>query len=62
MDHLRSTISEFIRDLRAQKLRTFLTIFGIVWGTVAIIVLLAFGMGFKRQLAIIRYGSPNPLC
>jgi putative ABC transport system permease protein len=56
MDDLRSTILEFIRDLRAQKLRTFLTIFGIVWGTVAIIVLLAFGMGFKRQLAINMHG------
>ncbi len=30
--------------------------FGIVWGTVAIIVLLAFGMGFKRQLAVNMHG------
>ena len=45
-----------MRDLRAQKLRTTLTIFGIVWGTVAIIVLLAFGMGFKRQLSINMHG------
>ena len=43
-------ISEFIMDLRAQKLRSFLTIFGIIWGTVAIVVLLAFGLGFKKQL------------
>jgi putative ABC transport system permease protein len=56
MDTLVSTIAEFARDLRAQRLRTFLTIFGIVWGTVAIIVLLAFGMGFKRQLAINMHG------
>ena len=41
MDTLRTTIIEFLRDIRAQKLRTFLTIFGIVWGTVAIVVLLA---------------------
>ena len=45
-----SIISEFMVDLRAHKLRAFLTIFGIIWGTVAIVVLLAFGMGFKRQL------------
>jgi putative ABC transport system permease protein len=38
-------------DLRAQKLRAFLTTFGIIWGTVAIIVLIAFGMGFKKQVA-----------
>jgi putative ABC transport system permease protein len=56
MGSLITTLSEFVRDLRAQKLRTFLTIFGIVWGTVAIIVLLAFGMGFKRQLAINMHG------
>jgi putative ABC transport system permease protein len=33
-----------------------MTIFGIVWGTVAIIVLLAFGMGFKKQLGISMHG------
>jgi putative ABC transport system permease protein len=51
-----NTIAEFIRDLRAQKLRTALTIFGIIWGTFAIIVLLAFGMGFKRQLSTNMHG------
>lgn len=56
MHQLGTTLAEFVRDLKAQKLRTFLTIFGIVWGTVAIIVLLAFGMGFKRQLAINMHG------
>lgn len=56
MNHLKTTVSEFINDLRGQKLRTFLTVFGIVWGTVAIIVLLAFGMGFKRQLAVNMHG------
>lgn len=56
MTHLRNILSEFILDLRAQKLRTFLTVFGIVWGTVAIVVLLAFGMGFKRQLSANMHG------
>ncbi|MGA2625228.1 MAG: ABC transporter permease [Bacteroidota bacterium] len=56
MNTLRTTILEFLTDLRAQKLRAFLTMFGIVWGTVAIIVLLAFGMGFKRQLGINMHG------
>jgi len=46
-----TTISEFVRDLREQKLRTAMTVFGIIWGTVAIIVLLAFGAGFKKQLS-----------
>jgi putative ABC transport system permease protein len=56
VNNLITTISEFIRDLREQKLRTAMTIFGIVWGTVAIIVLLAFGMGFKKQLGIQMHG------
>ena len=38
------------RDLRSQKLRTFLTLFGIVWGTVAVSLLLAFGHGLHRHL------------
>ena len=51
-----STIGEFIRDLQSQKLRTFLTVFGIVWGTVAIFVLLAFGNGFQRATMKTMYG------
>jgi putative ABC transport system permease protein len=38
------------RDLRTQKLRTFLTAFGIVWGTVSVSLLLAFGQGFHQHL------------
>ncbi len=56
MNHLITTLREFLEDLRAQKLRTFLTIFGIIWGTVSIVVLLAFGMGFKKQLSINMHG------
>lgn len=56
MNDLATTLSEFVRDLRMQKLRTFMTIFGIVWGTVAIVVLLAFGMGFKRQTSMNMHG------
>jgi putative ABC transport system permease protein len=56
MDKIRTIISEFIVDLRAQKLRAFLTMFGIIWGTVAIVVLVAFGMGFKRQMSINMHG------
>ena len=41
---------QLIRDVRSEKLRTFLTVFGIVWGTVAISLMLAFGTGLHRQL------------
>lgn len=56
MDQLRTIITEFLLDLRAQKLRAFLTMFGIIWGTVAIIVLVSFGVGFKKQLSINMHG------
>jgi putative ABC transport system permease protein len=42
-------VRQLARDIRAQKLRTFLTTFGIVWGTVAVSLLLAFGEGLHRQ-------------
>ncbi len=45
-----SFFMQLIRDIRSQKLRTFLTAFGIVWGTVAVSLLLAFGEGlYIRQ-------------
>ena len=40
---------EFFADIRSQKLRTALTVLGIAWGTVAVVVLLAFGVGLERQ-------------
>jgi putative ABC transport system permease protein len=47
---LRSYLLQLLRDVRSQKLRTFLTLFGIVWGTVAVTLLLAFGEGLHGQL------------
>jgi len=42
--------SHLLRDVRSQKTRTVLTIFGIVWGTVSIVLLLGFGVGLGRQM------------
>lgn len=42
-------IKQFFQDIRRQKLRTFLTTFGIIWGTTAIIILVAFGEGLYRH-------------
>src|SRR5918912_2257919 len=47
---LKDVFRQLIRDVRAEKLRTFLTVFGIVWGTVAISLMLAFGTGLHKQL------------
>src|SRR5512138_1441785 len=40
----------FSSSSRLQKKRAMLTIAAITWGTVAILLLLAFGEGLKRQL------------
>lgn len=37
-------------------MRAFLTMFGIIWGTVTIIVLISFGLGFKKQSMINMHG------
>ena len=42
-------IHELFRNLNQQRLRSFLTIFGIMWGTATLILLLAFGFGFRDQ-------------
>ena len=46
----KDVFKQLIRDVRSEKLRTFLTVFGIVWGTVAISLMLAFGTGLHKQL------------
>ena len=43
-------ILHFLEELKAQRLRTALTILGITWGTVAVVVLLSFGTGLGRQM------------
>src|SRR5215213_3422682 len=50
MVQLKDVFRQLIRDVRTEKLRTFLTVFGIVWGTVAISLMLAFGTGLHKQL------------
>ena len=47
--HILMFAIQFLRDMRSQKLRTFLTVFGIIWGTAAVVLLLAFGKGLHAQ-------------
>ncbi len=44
-----SFIRQLLRDIWSQKLRTFLTVFGIIWGTVAVALLLAVGEGVHQR-------------
>ncbi|HYC62481.1 MAG TPA: ABC transporter permease [Thermoanaerobaculia bacterium] len=47
---IKDVLRQLLRDVRTEKLRTFLTVFGIVWGTVAISLMLAFGTGLHKNL------------
>ena len=46
----------FVRDFRKQKKRIALTLIALAWGTISIMLLLAFGEGLDRQLRINRKG------
>jgi putative ABC transport system permease protein len=59
---VRDAFRQMWRDLRSQKLRTFLTVFGIVWGTVSVTLLLAFGKGLQRQMTINAAGIGDQIC
>lgn len=50
---------QLLRDLGTQKLRTFLTVCGMVWGTIAISLLLAFGGSFHHQMLVNAAGMGN---
>lgn len=43
------SIKQFFRDMRHQKMRTLMTMFGILWGTVAIVLLMGFGTGLQQH-------------
>ena len=54
--YLRNYLRQFLRDIRAQKLRLFLTLFGLVWGTAAVTLLLAFGQGLHKKIQVSQKG------
>ena len=52
-------ILEFFEDLKAQKLRTSLTVMAISWGTFAVVLLLAFGQGVGNKMLEGMLGAGN---
>src|SRR6266566_1483718 len=45
---MREALVQSFQNLRANKLRSFLTMFGILWGMISVVVLAATGEGFRR--------------
>jgi len=58
----RDALLQLHRDMKSQKLRTLLTVFGLVWGTVAVTLLLAFGTGLKKELIRQTAGLGDRIC
>ena len=48
---LRILLEEFLGDFKAQRTRSLLTIFAMVWGTISVVLLLAFGEGLRRTIS-----------
>ncbi|MGD2217120.1 MAG: ABC transporter permease, partial [Gemmatimonadales bacterium] len=46
----RILLAEFIGDLKGQKTRVLLTMFAITWGTISVVLLLAFGEGLRHSI------------
>jgi putative ABC transport system permease protein len=45
---MREVFAQVFSNLRANKLRSFLTMFGILWGVISVVILSATGEGFRR--------------
>ena len=52
----------FVRDFRKQKKRITLTLIALGWGTVSIMVMLAFGEGLQHQLTTNQKGLGEGIC
>lgn len=54
-----TVIREFFTDLSKQKLRSFLTLVAIAWGTLSVVLLLAFGRGLGTSMMEGMLGAGN---
>jgi putative ABC transport system permease protein len=45
---MKEVFAQVLSNLRANKLRSFLTMFGILWGVISVVILAATGEGFRR--------------
>ncbi len=50
MTGIGEALGEAVRTLRTQRLRSLLTMFGIVWGTASLVFLVSWGLGVERMM------------
>ena len=51
-----SFLRQMLQDVRHQKMRTLLTLFGITWGTVSVALLVSFGEALQKRIAKNQHG------
>jgi putative ABC transport system permease protein len=51
-----SFLRQILQDVRHQKMRTLLTLFGITWGTVSVALLVSFGEALQKRVAKDQHG------
>jgi putative ABC transport system permease protein len=51
MKNIVDDFKDILRYLRQYKARTAMTMFGIIWGTLTVILLLSFGVGVQKQMS-----------
>jgi len=56
MRYFTETLADVLAYMRQYKSRTFMTMFGIIWGTMTVILLLSMGVGVKKQLSKSMHG------
>jgi len=56
------TIKQFFNDLKRQKLRSLLTMFGIFWGSCSVVLLFAFGHGIHYAQMKSQKGMGDNIC
>ena len=47
--NLYDIFKQTVATLRAHKMRSFLTMFGIIWGIASVILLVGLGLGFSKD-------------
>ena len=47
---MKRVLTQLAQDFRAYKMRFFLVVFGVSWGTTAIVLNMAFGVGVMVQV------------
>ena len=51
-----SFLRQMLQDVRHQKMRTLLTLFGITWGTVSVALLVSFGEALEKRIKKNQHG------